>query len=266
MTDTEEQSGTCTSGPEQLDGGDLEREADEIMSIFNEAAPDYSPDLEWFGMTLDQKTEEQQFVMEAEKYIDRYGLDAELVHYGIDTDRWDWRERERHDPLRILTVCRLVERKRLDAAVDAVSTLRSEHGVRARHRIVGDGPLRETVADWATRPWVEYRGYADDLQAEYDWADLFLLPSAHEAFGMVFCEALACGLPVVTSPWGGQTDIVTSAVGRYPDTDAGETLADSLQRVVVDYEHFQWETDGHVEALFSVDQMVNNYETLFQKQ
>lgn len=61
---------------EQVDGDDLEREAGQITSIYNEAAPDYSPDLEWFGMTLDHDTEERQFVMEAEKYIDRDGLDA----------------------------------------------------------------------------------------------------------------------------------------------------------------------------------------------
>jgi len=53
----------CNSGTEQICEGDLEREADEITTIFNEAAPDYSPELEWFGM-------------EAEKYIDGGGLDA----------------------------------------------------------------------------------------------------------------------------------------------------------------------------------------------
>jgi len=61
---------------EQIDQGDLEREADEITTIFNEAAPDYSPELEWFGMSLDHDTGDQRFVMEAEKYVDGDGLNA----------------------------------------------------------------------------------------------------------------------------------------------------------------------------------------------
>jgi len=65
-----------TNDIEKVDGDTLEREAEEITTIFNEAAPDYSPDLEWFGMGLDHDTGNRRFVMEAEKYIDSEGLDA----------------------------------------------------------------------------------------------------------------------------------------------------------------------------------------------
>lgn len=64
------------SGTEYIEEGDLEREADEITTIFNEAAPDYSPELEWFGMGVDHETGDRRFVMEAETYIDSDGLDA----------------------------------------------------------------------------------------------------------------------------------------------------------------------------------------------
>ena len=57
-------------------GDELDREADTITSVFNEAAPDYSPDLTWFGMGLDHDTGDRRFVMEAEKYVDADGLDA----------------------------------------------------------------------------------------------------------------------------------------------------------------------------------------------
>lgn len=59
-----------------MNGDELEAEAEAIVARYNDAKPDYSPELEWFGMTLDHDTEEQQFVMEAEKYIDSDGLDA----------------------------------------------------------------------------------------------------------------------------------------------------------------------------------------------
>ena len=58
------------------DGDLLEREAHALEQIFNDAAADYSPELEWFAMGLDSETMEQSFVLEAEGYIDGAGLEA----------------------------------------------------------------------------------------------------------------------------------------------------------------------------------------------
>ena len=70
-------SGQSTDETEHVTDGDLlEAEADALVEIFNGAAPDYSPDLDWFGMGLDHETETQQFVLEAEGYIDPDGLAA----------------------------------------------------------------------------------------------------------------------------------------------------------------------------------------------
>jgi len=63
-------------GIDHVEGDELEREADEITTIFNEAVPDYSPELEWFGMGVDHETGDHRFVMEAETYIDSDGLNA----------------------------------------------------------------------------------------------------------------------------------------------------------------------------------------------
>jgi hypothetical protein len=70
-------SDELTDETEHVTDGDLlEAEADALVEIFNSAAPDYSPDLEWFGMSPDHETETQQFVLEAEGYIDPDGLAA----------------------------------------------------------------------------------------------------------------------------------------------------------------------------------------------
>lgn len=58
----------------------LEREAEALVEIFNDAAPDYSPDLEWFGMGVDHEDLDEQFVLEAPEYIDNEGLDALRDH------------------------------------------------------------------------------------------------------------------------------------------------------------------------------------------
>ncbi|WP_117364975.1 hypothetical protein [Natrarchaeobaculum sulfurireducens] len=62
------------------DGGqcvdDTEAEAEALVELFNEAAADHSPDLEWFAMGLVHESMEKCFVLEAQEYIDPDGLDA----------------------------------------------------------------------------------------------------------------------------------------------------------------------------------------------
>lgn len=61
---------------EQVDSGTVEAEAQSLIKLFNTAAPDRSPELEWFAMGLDHETMEQAFVFEAKGYIDPDGLAA----------------------------------------------------------------------------------------------------------------------------------------------------------------------------------------------
>ena len=190
------------------------------------------------------------------------GTDADVIHYGIDPDAWDWHARDLHDPVRVLTVCRLVERKNLGVARRAIQRLQANTNRDVDWRVVGTGPLLDTVTSWTE---ADARGYVDDLQAAYDWGDVFFLPSEHEAFGMVFLEALASGLPVVTSDVGGQTDIVEQRrVGQY-DYASPLNQAKALRIVADDYDWYQSSTEGYVAERFSRKAMVDRYETLFQE-
>lgn len=57
-------------------GDKLEAEAGAIVARFNDAKPSYSPDLEWFGMSLDHDTGDRCFVFEAADYLHADGLSA----------------------------------------------------------------------------------------------------------------------------------------------------------------------------------------------
>lgn len=192
-------------------------------------------------------------------------VDSRTIHYGIDTDRWPWGYRSLRPEPRILSVCRLVERKNLDLAIDAVEQLRLQ-GVDAQYRIVGTGPLQSHLEERAAnRAWLSISGHVDDLCAAYHAADVFYLPSHHEAFGIVFLEALSTGLPVVTSPTGGQVDILERGlVGRsaHPDVDS-QTQA--LQVLLSNYSVYQANTLGFVDRHFSDKRMVGEYLNLYQE-
>jgi glycosyltransferase involved in cell wall biosynthesis len=196
---------------------------------------------------------------------EKYGVPALLVPHGIRCDDWDWRPGQPRGPLHVLTVARHVARKNLDTACKATADL-SHRGEPVYHRLVGTGPRREALqARYGHTNVHEFAGYVKNLQPEYDAADIFLLPSEHEAFGLVFCEALACGLPVVTSDHGGQGEIVRDGVGEVRSHDAPPAVwADALQTVAADYDNYCEATRGYIEQEYSAAQMTDRYLALYK--
>lgn len=113
--------------------------------------------------------------------------------------------------IRCLAVARLIERKGLGDLIRALALL--EPG-RFELEIVGGGADQQVLQDLAAHLGVaeEVRFSGPLSRAEvaerYRAADLFTLPSSAEAFGNVFAEALASGLPIIGSATGGIPDLV----------------------------------------------------------
>jgi Glycosyltransferase len=200
----------------------------------------------------------------AQRIREKYDTAPLLVPHGIDTDAWQWRELEIHDPLVVLTVCRHVERKNLDTACAATAEL-DARGTPVVHRLVGTGPERAALHQKYDDSTHLFPGYVENLQLTYDYAHVFFLPSQHEAFGLVVCEALACGLPVVTSDHGGQSEIVRDGVGEVRPHDAPPAVwADALQTVAADYDSYCEATRGYIEQEYSAAQMTDRYVALYK--
>lgn len=75
-----------------------------------------------------------------------------------------------------------------------------------------------------------------EVAAEYDRADVFVLPTRYEGYGMAVAEALARGLPVVSTPTGAIADLVTSDAGILVPPGDTSALASALARVMDDAE------------------------------
>jgi glycosyltransferase involved in cell wall biosynthesis len=74
----------------------------------------------------------------------------------------------------------------------------------------------------------------DRLQAEYDRATLFVLPSHFEGYGMAFAEALAHGLPIVACSGSATGSTVPAAAGVFVPAGDAERLAAALRRLLTD--------------------------------
>lgn len=194
----------------------------------------------------------------------KHNISPTRIPHSIDTNSWTWRARTQPSDPEILTVARLVERKRLERGIQAVESLRDD-GWAATYRLVGTGPLTADMeALAADRDWLEVAGYVDDIRAAYGKADLFLLPSDHEAFGMVLLEALASGLPCVTTEAGGQSDIVNSDVGAVTQLSA-RALAAGLRDVLQRYSEAQPATKQYVASRYDISVVARRYADLYRR-
>jgi glycosyltransferase involved in cell wall biosynthesis len=166
---------------------------------------------------------------------------------GVDGERFNPRFRDAKmryrlsggepDAPLLLYVGRLSNEKQIDKLRPVLERLPG-----TRLAIVGDGPARDSLeAHFAGLP-VTFMGRMTGvpLSQAYASADVFAFASALETFGLVVTEAMAAGLPVVSSRVGGIPDVVEEGVNGYTfnvgDTDA---LVEGVRRIIVSRENME---------------------------
>jgi len=107
--------------------------------------------------------------------------------------------------------------KRVSDVIEVFALVRKE--IPAKLLMIGDGPDR-TVAEWLTREKrltsdVIFLGKQNQVQNLLNCADVLLLPSELESFGLAALEGMACGVPAVCSNVGGVPEVVRDRVEGY---------------------------------------------------
>lgn len=142
---------------------------------------------------------------------------------GIDTCKYEGVEVDRAEKLRslriaehafiVLSVGELNENKNHATVIRAIAELDDES---IRYVICGEGPLESELVqlsvDLRVASQVYLLGQRDDLPEIYSIADVFVFPSRREGLGMVSLEAMASGLPLVTSNVHGIVDYSVDGV------------------------------------------------------
>lgn len=161
-----------------------------------------------------------------------------IVPLGIDYQNWKIElERAsvfRNDHYNILCVARQYARKGIKDLLHAFAIIKSKKNS-SRLTIVGDGPQAENNKKLARRlniaRSVDFCGDITErsqIAAFYKNADIFCLPSYHETFGLVFLEAMAAGLPVVSYRTTAIPEVVDEEFGILCEPGNIEHLANKL--------------------------------------
>ena len=129
--------------------------------------------------------------------------EIKVIHLGQNFDVSITEKYFDNNNLRLICVSHLTEkRKNIDVLIKAVSLL--DKKIDFELTVIGDGVFKNEYMDLATsigqKEKVFFKGALshEDIGAELDVSDIFILPSFPEAFGIVMTEALAKGVPVIS--------------------------------------------------------------------
>lgn len=161
--------------------------------------------------------------------------------------------------------------KRVQDAVEVLARVTAR--VPSRLVFIGDGPERvraQTRAeDLGVKDRVLFLGKSPSVDELLPCADLFLLPSESESFGLAALEAMACGVPVVASRVGGVPEVVEDGVsGHLAEPGDVEAMAEAALGTLEDDERWRRMSRaarGVAVERFSAERVVPRYEALYRE-
>ncbi|MCX8201884.1 MAG: glycosyltransferase family 4 protein [Candidatus Caldarchaeum sp.] len=159
------------------------------------------------------------------------------VHNPVDVERFAEAASKSNGHFRLLVVARLHRVKGVDLALRALRNLLDRNTRGVMLTIVGDGPerarLKKLARELELDEYVRFEGLRYDVEDFVKQADVVLVPSRYEPFGMVAAEAGAAGKPVVASKTGGLPEIVEDGVtGLLFETENVVMLAEKISQLL----------------------------------
>lgn len=161
--------------------------------------------------------------------------------------------------------------KRIADCVDILERVRKR--VKARLVMVGDGPDR-SLAEWLAKRYginddVIFVGKQPRIVDYLSAADVLLLPSETESFGLSALEAMACEVPVVASDVGGIPEVIDDGVTGFlcPVGDV-ESMSERVLQLLTDsdlYHSFAKRGRERAIADFHTDKIIPQYEAYYEK-
>jgi len=197
------------------------------------------------------------------------GLQIEMILNGIDLAAFPVRVERNDGNFVILTVARLIKRKGIGDLIEAMPIV-IEKCRNVKLIIIGEGNLERELCDQVSElglmDFIEFKGYVphENLPKYYALSNLFVLPSYNEGMSNTILEAMAAGLPIITTNTGGTSELIE---GNGIVVQAGDTQ--SIGNAILQYIYDPNMIANHGEKsrekakLMEWGQVANQYYQLF---
>ena len=165
------------------------------------------------------------------------GIESELFVYDANTVKaGESGNAAEKGKVHLICVTRLIERKGVQHLLQAMQRLDDSIYL----TVVGEGNYMPDLLALATELGVDHKvrfyGYCprEKLVQLYNRSDVFVLPSMAESFGMVFVEAMSCGLPVIGPRVGGVPDIIAPDNGLLVEAANVDDVIKAIETLCAD--------------------------------
>ncbi|MBR2990115.1 MAG: glycosyltransferase family 4 protein [Solobacterium sp.] len=179
----------------------------------------------------------------------------------------DWKDR------RIITFAgKLTYFKGVDILLEA-ARIYEQRDPASLTLIIGDGDERDNLRFRARDlklKTVRFLGNVEqsELRRLYNIADVSLVPSRREPFGLVAIEAMGCGIPIIASNQGGLPDFVNNTVGRLVEPGDPADLADKVTEVLNitkdGADHWRRDIADYARSHYAQDAIIREVEKLYK--
>jgi N-acetyl-alpha-D-glucosaminyl L-malate synthase BshA len=138
--------------------------------------------------------------------------------------------------------------------------------------MVGDGPEKEAAENLCNKLGISdkviFFGNSNEIDKILSFTDLFLLPSETESFGLAALEAMAWGVPVISSNTGGLPEVNINGISGYL-SDVGNTQEMAQNAIkILENEDVLYEFKNNAITIakqFDIKNIVTMYENLYNK-
>ncbi|MDI9216972.1 glycosyltransferase family 4 protein [Clostridium tertium] len=170
---------------------------------------------------------------------------------------------------RFVTVAYLKKNKRIDLVIEGFNKLKEKYNDIELY-IGGDGPertnIQQLIDKYNLNEDVHLLGEVlrEDLPAIMGNSDCFVLPSMYETFGVVYIEALACGVPIIATKCGGPEDFFNENLGYMINVGKLNELYDAMEKIINNNSKFNGnEISEYIKNRFSRKVIVKELENVY---